>query len=483
MNSVWSESVSFENYPALQKDISVDTVVIGGGMAGLLTAYKLQKQGKEVVVIEADRVCSGQTKNTTAKITSQHGDIYHKIEKFYGAQASRHYAQANEKAISDYQHIINEKGIDCDFEIKKAVLYTTTDSKTIDKEYKSAKKAGIDCFLTRICNLPFTVLNAVAFNNQAQFNPLKFAKAILNDLTVYENTPAIRIVGNTVYTKQAKISANNIVVATHYPFVNFPSAYFLKISQERSYVVAFEKGNRYFDDMYIGIEDDTLSFRAYKDYILLGGGAHRTGVNDVGDAFSMLWKKADEYYNSPQKAFCWSAQDCVTLDEIPYIGRFNKSSSNIYVATGFGKWGMTSSMVSANIICDMICGVENEYCDIFSPQRFNLLAGAKNFADNTAQTLKGFATHLCFAIENLQDVQKGEAKEIRFNGHTAGAFRDNDGKVYVVSLKCPHLKCKLQFNSTTKTWDCPCHGSRYDYKGNLLDNPSQAHSILIAIKD
>lgn len=479
MKSIWSESVEFDSYPELEKDLTVDTVVIGAGMAGILIANSLKQQGVEAVVIEADRVCSGQTKNTTAKITSQHADIYHKIIKFYGTQAAKHYAYANQKAITDFQRIINEKGIDCDFEIKKAILYTTTDAEKINKEYKSAKLAGIDCYLTKITSLPFTVSNALAFNNQAQFNPLKFVKGLLDGLTVYEHTPAVRIVDNTVITKQAKITAKNIVVACHYPFVNFPSMYFLKISQERSYVTALDCGDYYLDDMYIGIEDDSLSFRKYHDYILLGGGAHRTGVNDVGDAFAMLLQNAQKYFGNPKQVARWSAQDCITLDEIPYIGRFSKSSPNIYVATGFGKWGMTTSMVSANIITDMICGKPNDYCDIFSPQRFNLLAGAKNFATNTAETVKGFASHLSFAIHRVEDVPRGEAREIKFEGKTAGAYRDDDGKVYIVSLKCPHLKCKLKFNDTTKTWDCPCHGSRYDYKGNLLDNPAQAHSILI----
>lgn len=482
MQSIWTNSVNIERRKSLKSDLTVDTLVIGAGLAGILTAFKLKEKGIECVVIDAHEICSGQTKNTTAKITSQHADIYSKIEKYYGKDYSKQYASANENAIIEYERIINEKGIDCDFEKKDAVLYTTTDAANLKNETECAKRAGIDCFFTENVNLPFYTRGAEIFKNQAQFNPLKFVEGILEELNIYENTKAVRIVGNIVYTDRYKITAKNIVVATHYPFVNFPSMYFLKMSSERSYVLALENANFNGNGMYIGTEDSSLSLRWYNDILLLGGGTHRTGVDPQKLPFETLEENAREYFSGSKIVGRWSAQDCVPIDEIPYIGKFGSKNDNIFVATGFNKWGITSSMVSADIISDSIIGVKNKNSDVFSPKRFSLFGSSKNIMENTAETIKGFACHLSTPKNDLKDVKTDVGTEIYFDGKTCGAYKDKDGKIYIVSLTCPHLKCRLKWNGTTKTWDCPCHGSRYSYKGELIDNPAQSHSILIEIK-
>ncbi len=480
MNSIWSE-IKLPGYPALNEDKRVNTLIIGGGLAGILTAYRLKERGVECAVIEAKTICSGQTKNTTAKITSQHNVIYSKIEKYYGEEYAKQYALANEGAITDYETIINERDIDCGFKRTNAVLYTNRSANELSDEYLAAKSAGIDCYKETSTALPFSVTSALVFKNQAQFHPLKFVNGILEGLEIYENTRAIRIEGKMVITPVAKIIAEHIVVATHYPFINFPGAYFLKMSQERSYVVAFDKEDFELDGMYYGIDNDGLSFRNYGSTVILGGGSHRTGAESRPESFNMLENKAKELFGGVEITSRWSAQDCVPLDEIPYIGRFIESSPNIFVATGFNKWGITSSMVSANIISDMICGRANENAEVFSPQRLSFCAVKKNFIENTGETLLGFASHLVPSFCGAESVEKGSAKEIMYGGNKAGAYRDTDGKLYIVTLRCPHLKCKLKFNSVTKTWDCPCHGSRYDYKGNLIDNPAQKESILIDI--
>lgn len=478
MESIWSKSASFEKHASLKADISVNTVVIGGGIAGLLIAYRLQEKGIKAIVIEAETICSGQTKNTTAKITSQHGVIYSKILSYYGEKAIKEYADENEKAISDYEKIINESKISCDFEKKSAVLYSVQDETVIYKEANAAEKAGIKCYVTDKTELPFTVKSALVFENQAQFNPLKFLEGISDKLEIYENTKAISVKNNVVLTNGGSIKAENIVFACHFPFVNFPGAYFLRLNQERSYVLS-SKCNKVLNGMYIDAEGG-LSVRYYKDNVLIGGEAHRTGKAYDYNSFKLLENKAKRYFNDFKAENCWSAQDCISLDGIPYIGRFVKSNPYIYVATGFNKWGMTSAMVSANIISDMIIGKNNYENSVFSPFRFNLFASSKNIFKNSVETVSGFCGYLGCTNLKGNDVRCDTAEIINYKGKKCGAYRCKDGKLYVVSLKCPHLKCILNWNDTTKTWDCPCHGSRYDYKGNLLDNPAQKNSILIA---
>lgn len=482
MNSIWTKDFSLKKFNALESDIKTHTVIVGAGLAGLLTAYRLKENGIECVVLEANEICSGQTKNTSAKITSQHGEIYGKIAKYFGDEACRQYAMANEQAIRDYQKIIIDKNIDCDFEHKDAYLYSTKSIEPLKKELKYAQRAGIDCFLTDDLEIPNITKGALVFKNQAQFNPLKFAGAIAKELSVYEHTPVIKIIGNKVHTPKAIIEARNIVIATHYPFINFPSSFFLRMSRERSYLLALEGTRLKLNGMYIGIENETLSFRQYGRLLLLGGEAHRTGETSKTNHFDALLSNAKELFPKCNEVARWSAQDCITIDGLPYIGYFNNDNENIFVETGFKKWCMSTAMVSANIITDIICGRENKYSAVFSPQRFNLQASIGNILTNTFETVKGFSGHIIPTNCSCNDLPKNTAKEIKFNGHKAGAYRDENGTIYIVTLTCPHLKCKLNWNDTTKTWDCPCHGSRYTYKGELIDNPSQTESILLATK-
>ena len=476
MESLWSKSVSFEPRKSLGSDITADTVVIGAGIAGLLTAYRLKEKGISAAVIEANVICGGQTKNTTAKITSQHGAVYGRIISGYGEKAARQYAAANQKAIGDYESIIKEKGIDCDFERKNAVLYTLHDKSEIEKEASAAKRAGIDCFITDKTDLPFSVKAALVFKDQAQFNPLKFLKPVSRGLDIYEHTPVIKIKDGIVFTDKYRIKTDKIVFAGNYPFVNFPGLYFLKMSRERSYVVS-SKWNGSLDSMYIDAGNG-LSFRTYGDQIIIGGGAHRTGKPPEVDPYKMLVKKGRLYVPEFRETARWSAQDCITLDGIPYIGRFS-SSPDYYIATGFNKWGMTSSMASANAISDMIAGKDTSQYEVFSPRRFSPTAQAKNFCKNTGETVKGFAAYLKGADLTAASIRRGTAGIIKYKGEKAGAYRDENGKIYIVSLKCPHLKCMLKWNPCEKAWECPCHGSRYSFKGELIDGPAQANSILL----
>ena len=471
MKSVWSESCKFRKRDALNKDIKTDVLVIGG-IAGVLTAYMLKQKGREVVVIDAAEIASGNTKNTTAKITSQHDLIYSKLIAEFGEEKARQYAKANELAIKKYKEIIEDKRIECDFEEKPAYVYSLNEIDVLKEEVEAAKNLGIDAEFVDEANLPFKINGAVKFNNQAQFNPLKFLKGISNELIIYENTRALEIKENLVVTSGGNITANNIVVATHYPIMNAPGYYFMKMHQERSYVLALENTSE-IDGMYIDINKEGYSFRTYNNLLLLGGISHRTGENEEGGSYDKLRKVAKELYTKAKEKYYWSAQDCMTIDGIPYIGRYSSETPNIYVATGFNKWGMTSSMVSAMIISDMILEKENDFSEIFSPRRFDLSLSINNIANDLIETAKNFiAQKVYIPSSEIEHIKNGHGGIIEYNGEKVGVYKNKEGKEFFVSTKCTHLGCQLSWNADELTWDCPCHGSRFDYKGRLIGSPA-----------
>ena len=472
MKSVWSESCKFRKREALNKDIKTDVLVIGAGIAGVLTAYMLKQKGREVVVIDAAEIASGNTKNTTAKITSQHDLIYSKLIAEFGEEKARQYAKANELAIKKYKEIIEDKRIECDFEEKPAYVYSLNEIDVLKEEVEAAKNLGIDAEFVDEANLPFKINGAVKFNNQAQFNPLKFLKGISNELIIYENTRALEIKENLVVTSGGNITANNIVVATHYPIMNAPGYYFMKMHQERSYVLALENTSE-IDGMYIDLNKEGYSFRTYNNLLLLGGISHRTGENEEGGSYDKLRKVAKNLYPKAKEKYYWSAQDCMTIDGIPYIGRYSSETSNIYVATGFNKWGMTSSMVSAMIISDMILEKENDFSEIFSPRRFDLSLSINNIANDLIETAKNFiAQKVYIPSSEIEHIKNGHGGIIEYNGEKVGVYKNKEGKEFFVSTKCTHLGCQLSWNADELTWDCPCHGSRFDYKGRLIGSPA-----------
>ncbi|MDG6890437.1 Gamma-glutamylputrescine oxidoreductase [Clostridium perfringens] len=472
MKSVWSESCKFRKREALNKDIKTDVLVIGAGIAGILTAYMLKQKGIEVVLIDAAEIASGNTKNTTAKITSQHDLIYSKLITEFGEEKARQYAKANELAIKKYKEIIEDKRIECDFEEKPAYVYSLNEVDVLKEEVEAAKNLGIDAEFVQEVNLPFKIKGAVKFNNQAQFNPLKFLKGISNELVIYENTRALEIKENLVVTSGGNITANNIVVATHYPIMNAPGYYFMKMHQERSYVLALENTSE-IDGMYIDLNKEGYSFRTYNNLLLLGGISHRTGENEEGGSYDELRKVAKKLYPKAKEKYYWSAQDCMTIDGIPYIGRYSSETPNIYVATGFNKWGMTSSMVSAMIISDMILEKENDFSEIFSPRRFDLSLSINNIANDLIETAKNFiAQKVSIPSSEIEHIKNGHGGIIEYNGEKVGVYKNKEGKEFFVSTKCTHLGCQLSWNADELTWDCPCHGSRFDYKGRLIGSPA-----------
>ena len=426
--SIWTDSISLQHFPKLKGDVKTDVLIIGGGMAGILCAYFLEKSGVDYILVEGNRICEGITKNTTAKITSQHSLIYSKLIKDFGIEKAQMYLTANENAVSVYENMC--QSIDCDFEIKDAYTYSLRDRQIIEDEVNAVNSLGFNAEFCERINLPFSTKGAIRFNHQAQFNPLKFIAEISENLNIYEQTFIRDITPTTAIADGCKITAKNIIVTTHFPFINKHGSYFLKLYQHRSYVSAYENAQE-FDGMYVDEDKKGMSFRNYGDLLLIGGGGHRTGKQ--GGNWNEINSFAKRYYPQARLKYEWATQDCMSLDGVPYIGRYSARTPNMYVATGFNKWGMTSAMVSAMILSDMVIEKKNIFADVFSPQRSILKP--QLFVNGMESTLN-----------LLTPSQK----------------------------RCPHLGCALKWNKAEHTWDCPCHGSRFEEDGTLIDNPSTA---------
>lgn len=472
MESIWSKEVKLPERQPLRANIQADVAVIGAGMAGILTAYFLQKRGAHVVVLEARQTGSGQTQNTTAKITSQHGLIYHRLIEAFGLERARQYAQANQRALQQYKSLIDEHHIACHFEEQPSYVYTLDQLTPIEQEIAAVDKLDLPARFVTEANLPFKIQGAVCFDRQAQFNPLEFLAAIAKSLTVYERTFAEAVEGHTVVTAHGRVKAKSIVVATHYPFINVPGFYFMKMYQQRSYVIALENAGNV-GGMYLDANDPGCSFRNYKNLLLIGGFGHRCGENLKGTCYENLRMAAKQYFPKSKETAYWSAQDCMTLDGVPYIGKYSVTTPHLYVATGFQKWGMTTAMASAQILSDTILGNTNPYAEVFSPQRFQLSASAKTLVENTTHALKGLGREFLTVPETvLADLPCEHGGLVAYNGQKVGVYKNKEGDAFVVSTKCPHLGCQLEWNPDELSWDCPCHGSRFDYRGNLIDNPA-----------
>ena len=474
MESIWTKSYSIEKREPLQENIVTEIAVIGAGMAGVLIAYQLQKAGKKVVVVEANHIGSGQTKNTTAKITSQHDLLYHQLIKTKGEEKARQYAMANQQAIKEYRRIIEEEQISCDFEEKNS--YVFSDSITeLEEEVKATTKLGLPASFTDTdtYSLPFSIKGAVKFEHQGQFHPLKFLHGIVKDLIIYENTFVQRVEEHTLITTRGTITADTIIFACHYPFVNFPGMYFTRMHQERSYVLALKNASQ-MNGMFIGEQDNhTYSFRNYGDLLLFGGAGHRIGENSDGGNYEFLRKKAKEFYPTSYEVTHWSAQDCMTSDHVPFIGKYSNARPDWYVATGFKKWGMTTSMVASMILRDMICGIENPYAEVFSPQRFSS-EDMTGLMKEGGHALKGLSKRFFQIPEHImKDLPLNHGGIIQHNDEKIGVYKDKDNNLYIIEPKCPHLGCQLEWNPEELSWDCPCHGSRFTYEGHLINGPAQ----------
>ncbi len=426
VNSIWEDTVERIPFSALKEKQTTDVLIIGGGIAGILCAYKLKTVGVDCMLVEAADICGGITKNTTAKITLAHGLIYDKMIKRFGENKARLYAEAQINAIKEYSRLC--QSIDCDYETRDSYVYSLKDNGKTEKEITALNRLGINAEFSDASELPFTVKGAVRVKNQAQFNPLKFLYAIAKNLPVYEHTKVLELMPHRAVTNHGEIAYKKLIVATHFPILNKHGFYFLKLYQHRSYVIAV-KGAANVNGMYVDDSDTGLSFRSYGNLLLLGGGGHRTGKQ--GGCWKELEEFSKKHYKNAEIVCKWATQDCMTLDRIPYIGQYSPSVPDVFVATGFNKWGMTNAMVASDILCDLALGKSNPYAAVFDPARTVM---RPQLAVNVFESTVGILTP--------------------------------------VTPRCPHLGCALKYNRVEHTWDCPCHGSRFTEQGELIDNPA-----------
>ncbi len=494
MNSYWIESVKNEKkeFSKFEKDAKADVCIIGGGLTGLTTAYYLSKTNLKVILLEKFRLCEHASGNTTAKITSQHDLFYNYLIQSQGKEKAKQYLEANEEAIKNIENIVKEENIDCDFERADNYVYTLKQEELekIKKEVEAVQKLGFPAEFKMDSELPFDILGAIKFPKQAKFNPCKYANGLVNaiikkeNVAIFENTKVVDLkeAENSLYKiiteKGYCITAKHVVIASHYPIINAPGYYFLKMYQEMSYLIGVETDKPLFNGMYINSETPTVSFRTAKkdgkDLLLIGGMGHKTGERkDISDSYKNLEAIAKKYYPDCKIPYHWCTEDCISLDKIPYIGEFSSLMPNVYVGAGYKKWGMTTSNVAANIITDKILGRQNPYEEVFTSTRLEPIKNYKELGNMVKEVATSWTVEkLKISEEKLQDLKKGEGGIIELENKKVGAYKDENGKVYLVKPVCSHLGCELTWNNLEKTWDCPCHGSRFDYKGKSIYDPS-----------
>lgn len=446
MNSLWlSENSDNKNYENLNKDISTDVCIIGAGIFGLTCGYYLSKSGFKVTIVDKSDICKKTTGHTTAKITSQHGLFYSYLIDTYGEQFAKDYLSANEEAIKNIKNIIDTENIKCDFENQSNFVYTTDKLEVvkIKKEVDCVNAIGFLANFVTKTGLPFEISGGIQFKNQAQFNPIKYTNGLCDCITknngeIYTNTTVFDIKSNgtdfSMQTVGGTITSKYVILASHYPFINFPGMYFFKMYQSSSYVIGINTKKTLFNGMYITVSEPTYSFRtAYyngKKILLLGGMGHKTGTPTTYEqSYGVLENYAKQLYPNCEVLFRWDTRDCITLDKIPYIGPFSNTTNNFYVGTGFNKWGMTTSNVAANIVCDMILGKQNKYAYIFDSTRVNPIKNRTEIKNMITESVNSLAIKkIKDSNINFYEIPINSGGIIDINNQKVGIYKDTSRK-------------------------------------------------------
>jgi glycine/D-amino acid oxidase-like deaminating enzyme/nitrite reductase/ring-hydroxylating ferredoxin subunit len=441
-----------------------------------------------VAVIEAGRILQGTTGHTTAKITSQHNLIYNRIKNYMGNERARQYAEANEAAIRTISGLIKNEEIDCDFHWEPAYTFTFADSyiQKIADEASVAESLGIKASYIENIPLPFKVKGAVRFDDQARFHPRKYLLALAEKIEgdgsfIFENTRVVDInEGNpcTLITKQGKkVTADNVIIATHFPCYDGRGLYFARMYPDRSYALALKVKEKFLGGMYITAEDPGRSLRSQEyeggELLIVSGEHHKTAHGTkLREHYNNLLEFAKEHYDVQELLYRWSTQDYTTLDKVPYAGRLTSKLQNIFVATGFRKWGMTNSTVSAMLITDLIIKGKSPWADVYDPSRFIPNPSITSFISMNADVAANLISGKLRPLTQDIDIEKGEARNVEIEGQKMGIYRDEKGQLHTVDTTCTHMGCELKWNDAEKTWDCPCHGSRFTYEGEIVEGPA-----------
>ncbi len=488
--SYWLESIDIPKFPHLGEDMEADVTIIGGGITGIIAAYLLANEGLKIVLLEGDRLLHGTTGHTTAKITVQHDLIYDELISNLGKKKAKLYYDANKQAMQFIKNTINELQIACDYLQQDAIIYSTTKAyeDKIRKEASAYKQLDIDGQLVKEIPLNIKIENAIVMKEQAQFHPLKFLSALLNvliekDVKIFENTAAVKVEKGKrpmVETRNgASVTGNNVLICTHFPFYEGRGLYSSRMHAERSYILAAKIKEAFPGGMYLSAEDPKHSLRSAvidnEEMALIAGYSHKTGKDEnTLEKYQALEKFGEEIFGLEEIPYHWSAQDLITLDKVPYIGAITSDQPNVLIATGYRKWGMTNSVVAALLFRDRITGKENGFEDLFTPSRFHMKPSVKKLAkvntDVITELVKG---KLDKGKLNPKTLENDEGGVITVDGKRKGAYRDKDGKLHVVDTTCTHVGCEVNWNDGERTWDCPCHGSRFSYTGEVIEGPAE----------
>lgn len=491
--SYWREYREVPDFPPLQENTSTEIGVVGGGIAGIITAYELAKAGKKVVLLDAGKLIDGVTGYTTAKITAQHGLFYYPLIKTAGEEQAELYYQANMDGLKYIEEMAKELNIDCDFSHQDAFIYANTEvgAKLIQKEAEAYAQLGIDGGLAKEeVELPFEVKEAIVMRNQAQFHPVKFLAKLVAEIErlggkIYEQTRAIKILSKNDPVIQTEnmshLSCDKVIVATHYPFNDFDGMYFSRLSISRSYVIAARVSGTVPRNMYISGDMPSRSLRYTTDgngetLLLVGGDGHPTGKSktETIEHYQNLEQFTEKYFGLKEIPYRWSAQDLTTLDKVPYIGTITAGYDNILVATGFHKWGMSNGALAGMMLRDQVLGKTNQYAAVFDPTRTKMKAvDAASFIKDNASVAKELVKgKLKMPSKTIDDLQNDQGSMVKVGKEKAGAYKDKYGQVHVVNTTCTHMGCEVGWNDAERSWDCPCHGSRFSYTGEVLEGPA-----------
>lgn len=486
--SYWMATTPESNYPPLSGDTRVDVAILGGGIVGITTAYLLKEAGVlSVAVIEADRIITGVTGHTTAKVTSQHSLIYDRLISKFGKQQAQQYAESNQAAIEKIASIVSSKDIACDFVRKPAYVYAGSEESVgnIQKEVDAAQSLGLPASFKADLPLSFKTYGAVRFDNQAQFHPRKYLCALAREIEgdgchIFEKTRALKIEGSgpvTITTDKGTVKAHKVIQATHFPIHDKPGMLFQRLYQSRSYVLGIRIEEPFPQGMFISAEEPVRSLRSQPagegELILVSGEGHRTGEGNEIDHYRNLEKWVRSVYSVNSIDYHWSTQDVITVDHIPYIGRLISDNENLFIATGFRKWGITTGTVAATILTDMILGRSNPWEEVYNPSRFKPLESAKTFFSQVAEATKGLVgDRIIPAHEKASQILPGEGAIVKIEDEKVAAYRDEAGVLHTFDPSCRHMGCIVSWNNAERTWDCPCHGSRYNPMGGVIKSPA-----------
>jgi glycine/D-amino acid oxidase-like deaminating enzyme/nitrite reductase/ring-hydroxylating ferredoxin subunit len=485
--SLWSATAEVYEFPALEGDIEVDVAVVGAGITGVTVAHLLKREGKSVALLEMRRVGLGTTGNTTAKLTVGHSLVYAKLSSSLGVDAARLYADSNREAISQMNTLATELGIECDWEPASNYVYTESSGRLdkLEEELEAMRSAGIHAEMTRETDLPYPVAGAIRVNEQAQFHPLKYLAGLAAQIPgdgshVFEQTRATGVKRGettTVETSSGRVLARHVVVTTQLPFLD-RGLFFAKAHPQKSFAVSAKvTDDRAPRGMYISIDEPTRSIRSAPSgdgsrQLIVGGESQRPGDEQNDEhAYQALEEFMRAEFGVPSERH-WSAHDYIPADGLPYIGRLRRGDERLHVATGFAKWGLTKGTIAAQIITDAIVGRSNPWAALYDTRRWTPRASAKSLAAENGRVAQRFVADRIRPRRAQEQLAPGDGAVIRVGLRHQAVYRDESGNTHVLSARCPHLGCLVAWSEADKTWECPCHGSRFTAEGGILQGPA-----------